>query len=278
MRVTALQVTPIKGTMLHHPEAIEIGPNGVTTNRRFYLIDNRGRMFNGKRNGRLARLYADYDPGVERLSVMFPDGECVEDEVVTTGERIETSFYGRPVLGHAVAGPFNEALTRSVGKPVCLVASDRAGDAIDVHPVTIVSSASIAEVASHVRVSRIDRRRFRMLVEVEGCNAHGEDEWIGQELALGDAVVRVVGPVPRCVVTTHDPDTGVRDHDMLRTILRYRGARSGDDLATPVDHLPDGGKVVFGVYAAVVTPGRVRVGDVAGLRDSVTRRVAASPA
>lgn len=275
MRVTALQVTPIKGTMLHHPDAVEIGPNGVATNRRFYLTDNRGRMFNGKRNGRLARLYADYDHDVERLSVTFPDGECVEDEVVITGEQIETSFYGRPVLGHAVGGPFDEALTRYVGKPVRLLASDRAGDAIDVHPVTIVSSASVAKVASHVRVSTVDRRRFRMLVEVDGCEAHAEDEWIGQEVAVGDAVVRVVGPVPRCVVTTHDPDTGVRSHDMLRTILRYRGARSGDDLETPVDHLPDGGKVVFGVYGAVVTPGRVRVGDAAGLGDPVTGRVAA---
>ena len=97
MRVAALQVTPIKGAVLrHHPDAVEVGPNGVATNRRFYLIDNRGRMFNGKRNGRLARLYADYDRDVERLCVTFPDGECVEDEVVITGEQIETSFLRAP--------------------------------------------------------------------------------------------------------------------------------------------------------------------------------------
>jgi uncharacterized protein len=275
MNVAALQTTPVKGTMLHHPDAIDIGPNGVETNRRFYLIDGRGLMFNGKRNGRLARLHTDYDYELGRLTVRFPDGSSVTDRVVVSGEQIETSFYGRPVLGHTVDGPFSEAMTGYVGKPVRLLASDVAGDAIDVHPVTIVSSASIAEVASRVRSAAIERRRFRMLVEVDGCAAHAEDGWIGREVAIGSAVVRPVGPVPRCVVTTHDPDTGRRDVDMLRTILRYRGARVGDDLDTPVDHLPDGGKVVFGVYATVIVPGRVDTGDEVSLREAdVTQSVA----
>jgi uncharacterized protein YcbX len=275
MNVAALQTTPVKGAMLHHPDAIDIGPNGVETNRRFYLIDGRGRMFNGKRNGRLARLEADYDPDPGRLTIRFPDGETVSGAVATAGERIETSFYGRPVLGHAVGGPFSEALSDHIGRAVRLLASDVPGDAIDVHPVTIVSSASIAEVASHVRVATVDRRRFRMLVEVDGCDAHAEDEWIGREVALGSAVVRPVGPVPRCVVTTHDPDTGRRNVDMLRTILRYRGARAGDDLDTPVDHLPDGGKVVFGVYATVIVPGRVTVGDAVSVSEAGVARAAA---
>jgi hypothetical protein len=67
------------------------------------------------------------------------------------------------------------------------------------------------------------------------------------------------------VVTTHNPDTGVRDADTLRAILQYRGARAEGDLDTPVAHLPDNGKAVFGVYASVVTPGRVQVGDEVGV-------------
>ncbi len=44
MNVTVLQTTPITGTMLHQLDAVEIGPNGVETNRRFYLVDDRGRV------------------------------------------------------------------------------------------------------------------------------------------------------------------------------------------------------------------------------------------
>lgn len=44
MNVTVLQTTPIKGTMLHQPDAVEIGPYGVKTSRRFYLVGGRGRV------------------------------------------------------------------------------------------------------------------------------------------------------------------------------------------------------------------------------------------
>jgi uncharacterized protein YcbX len=177
------------------------------------------------------------------------------------GEEIETSFYGRPVAGHEVDGPFAEALSEYAGQPLRLLASDRPGDAIDVHPVTIISSASIAALAARMPGHEIDRRRFRMLIELDGCDAHAEDGWAGREVRLGDAVVRVEGPVPRCVVTTHNPDTGVRDADTLRAIVQYRGARVGDGHDTPVTHLPDNGQAVFGMYASVVTPGTVRLGD-----------------
>jgi uncharacterized protein YcbX len=49
-------------------------------------------------------------------------------------------------------------------------------------------------------------------------------------------------------VTTRDPDTATRDLDTLRHLADYRG-RDAE------------GKVIFGVYAHVIEPGRVAVGD-----------------
>jgi uncharacterized protein YcbX len=85
-----------------------------------------------------------------------------------------------------------------------------------------------------------------MLFEVDGAGAHEEDTW--DRVQIGEAVVRVAGPVPRCAVTTQDPDSGVRTLDTLRGIKAYRGLR-------------DGSKLDFGVYFDVEQPGRVRVGD-----------------
>lgn len=260
-RVCALAVTPVKGTALHFPETVELAANGVEVNRSFYLVDGRGRMVNGKRHGTLVALRADYEPGLDRLRLRFPDGTEVAAPVSRTEERVQTDFYGRPVAGRVLNGPWASALSAYLDEPVRLVAAERSGDAVDVHPVTIVSRASIEALRDGAGEPAIERRRFRMLVEVDGCDAYAEDAWVGRTITLGGSRVRIEGPVPRCVVTTHDPDTGIRDLPTLKLLLEQRGARVGAALDTPVDHLPDGGKLCFGVYGTVERPGEVRLGD-----------------
>jgi uncharacterized protein len=72
----------------------------------------------------------------------------------------------------------------------------------------------------------------------------------GRLAAVGAAEIRIGGPVPRCAATTRDPDRGVRDLPAVQVIRAYRGLR--DTFFGP--------GAPFGVYADVVTPGRVRVG------------------
>jgi uncharacterized protein YcbX len=66
---------------------------------------------------------------------------------------------------------------------------------------------------------------------------------------IGRAVVRPGGHIGRCAVTTQDPDTGIRSLDTLRLIAETRG------------HLLTTEPLPFGVWAEVIVPGRVRVGD-----------------
>ena len=266
-RVSRLSTTPIKGTALHSPHAVTVTSNGVADNRRFHLVDARRRLFNGKQHGPLVRLTAEYDAADGQLRLRFPDRAAVEGRVTQRGEAVRTDFYGRDVDGHLVVGPWSAALTNFVGEEVHLVAVDRPGDAVDVHPVTLVSSATLDHLRSVTPDGgRLDHRRFRMLVEVDGCDVHEEDTWAGRRLQLGGAVVRVVGPVPRCVVTNQSPDSGVADFSTLKAIVRYRGELAAE-LSTPVDHLPDGGAVIFGMYAGVEQPGEVSLGDQVELLD-----------
>lgn len=260
MRVARLNVTPVKGTQLQQRNVVDLAGHGVSDNRCFYLIDHRGMMFNGKKDGRLVQIHADYVPQSRRLVLQFPGGQEVAG-VWSPGVPVTTNFYGRPVAGHEVIGPWSEALSEFVDQRVRLVAADQPGDAVDVHPVTMISTSSIERLrASKPGAERLDHRRFRMLVELDDAEAHVEDGWRGQHVRIGSAVVEVIGPVPRCVVVTQNPETGKSDFDTLRAILSYRGAMS-EDLSTPTAHLPDGGKIVFGVYGQVKEPGRVAVGD-----------------
>ena len=180
------------------------------------------------------------------MTLRFPDGSTVADGI-RLGEAAPTNFWGRPVRGRFVDGPFSDALADYAGKPLRLVRADDSGGAFDVHVVTLLSEASVQELGRQAGAPALDGRRFRMLLTLEGCEAHEEDTWEGRRFRAGTAEIRVGGPVPRCVITTKDPDTGLHDFDSLREIKRYRGTLEG--------------KVNFGVYASVVEPGTVSVGD-----------------
>jgi uncharacterized protein YcbX len=250
--VARLNVTPVKSTALHHPDRVRLEPYGAVGNRDFYFVDGDGRLQGGSKFGPYVRIASEHDPDAERLSLRFPDGTCVDGDATARGETITTNFYGRPVPAHVLEGPWAEAVSRFVGRPIRLARVDRPGDGADIRPLTLVSLASVDELSRQGGAdARLDPGRFRMLIELDGCAPHEEDAWNGRRLAVGEAVIRVGDPVPRCVVTTQDPSTGLRDFPTLSVIKRYRGVVAGE--------------LQFGVYGDVERPGDVRVGDEARL-------------
>jgi uncharacterized protein YcbX len=242
-----ISTTPVKSLLLHHPDEIELEPFGVARDRRFFLIREDGRLLAGLHHGPLALVRADWELEPERLSLTFPDGSVVEGSVALA-EPVLTDFWGHRAEGRIVVGPWTDALSEYAGRAVRLVKADVSAGGVDAEPLTLVSSESVAELARRVGLDAVDARRFRMLLEIEGCAPHEEDTWAGRHVRLGETVIEIGGPVPRCATTTRDPNTGRRDLDTLREIAAYRGKR-------------DGKKIDFGVYAQVVRPGRVRVGD-----------------
>jgi uncharacterized protein len=251
--VTWISIAPVKGLGLVHPEAVELGRSGVAANRAFYLVDERGQMVNGKRLGPLVTIAPTYDPALETLTLVFPDGTVVAGHVATA-EEVTTSFFGRPVFGHVVEGPWSNALSSYFERQLVLVKVAHKGDGADRGPkatVSLLSTASVNRLAAALGVeASLDRRRFRMLFEVTGVPAHAEDMWLGRRIQIGGAVVAVRGLVGRCLVTGQDPDTGRMDIDTLGALRSYRrGPETGEALP-------------FGVWGDVVQPGQVALNDV----------------
>jgi uncharacterized protein YcbX len=153
--------------------------------------------------------------------------------------------------GHEVDGPFAAALSQRLGREVRLVRLAVGVGAPG--PLTLLGLGSLVRVAEQLGVAAIDPRRFKMTIELSGPAAHEEDAWDGRELTVGETRLRVDGAVGRCVLTTMDPDTLRRDLDTLRALLAYRAP-----LAT--------GEPPLGMYARVVRPGRIAVGDPVVLR------------
>lgn len=108
--------------------------------------------------------------------------------------------------------------------------------------VSLVNLASIGEVEKVVRVP-VDPIRFRANVYFKGAPAWADLDWVGSEIALGGARLRVVSPITRCAATTVNPATAERD------------------LNLPVILQKEFGHPYMGVYAEAVGGGQVARGD-----------------
>jgi uncharacterized protein YcbX len=263
--VVRISVAPVKSLGLVHPGEVVLEPGGVAGNRRFWLRDERGALYAGKRDGTMMRIGPEWEEATRRLALTFPDGDRVED-VAELGDLVEAELYRLPLPCRRVIGPWQEAISRFVGRPLEFLWAD--DGAVDRTPhggsVSLVSRASLDRLREEGGFAdQIDGRRFRMLFEIDGVSAHEEDTWIGGKVRIGDATVVFNGDIGRCIVTSRDPATGVVDLATLVTLASYRR----DGVTEP---LP------FGVYGSVLTPGRVRVGDsVTPLASRVSRSEAA---
>ena len=248
--VTSISYAPIKGLGLVHVEEVDLELTGVRDNRRFHLITSEGRLASGNLAGTLVQVAATADLDGTTVSLRFPDGSTLDGPVVL-GKPVETNFWGRQVAGQLVGGAFSEALSSFSGRPLRLVRVNEPGAGSDRGiggSVSVVSSGTLGRLAQEAGKERIDERRFRMLFGIDGVEAHAEDSWVGRRVAFGDAVVGLQALVGRCAVTTHDPETGVRDLDTLRILRGYRPNEGEEPLP-------------IGVWGGVEQPGRVRVGD-----------------
>ena len=250
--VSAILVAPVKGLRALAREEVELGREGVRENRRFLLIDAQGQMVNGKRIATLQAAVAEYSDAERTLSLGLP-GRPPLRGVVELGARLRATMFSNPLEVAEVLGPWSAALSDHAGTPLRLVEATGACGAVDRGadgPVSLIARASVRRVAQQAeRAQPLDPRRFRMLLEVDGVEAHAEDSWVGRPLAIGAAAVMARGHVGRCAVTTLDPDSGQRDFDTLAALASYRRkAGTTEPLAC-------------GIYGVVLQPGIVRVGD-----------------
>ena len=127
------------------------------------------------------------------------------------------------------------------------------GSFFDLFPVSVLTTSTLEQLNELRPQTRFDQRRFRMNVIVGAKDAgFVENDWIGRELAIGDAVrLRVALPDPRCVMTTLAQDDLPKDTDVLRTLTRHNRVQVGAAGQFPC----------AGVYAVVEAPGTMRTGD-----------------
>ena len=257
--VEKIHISPVKSLALTHPDTVDVSWQGVTEDRRLFLVDDRGRLLTQRHFGQLVQVQAEYRHDPERLTLRMPGGDTVEGPIVP-GEPTATRIFGRRVTGNAVPGVWDAALSDFCGATVRLVRAQQPGQCYDEFPISLLSTASLEKLGENLEQPSgselsLDSRRFRPNFLLRGCGPHEEDDWIGEAIRIGDGLqVRVVARDPRCAITAHDPDTGETDLNTPEIIAGYR---------------PAGGTAYFGVYGIVEHPGRVAIGDTVTLAAGV---------
>jgi uncharacterized protein YcbX len=223
--VEALWRYPVKSMQGEQLDELMIETCGVSGDRRFALRDPSGKIGSGKSSRRFRRI-----GGLIGLRSWYDDGQPV---------------VGLP-SGKTVAGddPLIDAVLSAVLDHDVTFVHDPEDPFVDAAPVHIVTTAALAWLRARLPATAIDERRFRPNLLIRAPDDRMvEDGWIGYTLRVGAEVeLKVVDRTERCVMTNVAQPGLEHDAAVLRTI------GSGNELC-------------LGVYAEVVQPGTVRLGD-----------------
>jgi hypothetical protein len=108
--------------------------------------------------------------------------------------------------------------------------------------VSIINLASVAAV-ENAAGAVVHPLRFRGNIYVAGWPAWHEFDLLGGVFEVGAARLKVIKRIVRCAATDVDPDTGIRDLTLPRTLMQSFGHAD------------------CGVYAEVVAGGDIARGD-----------------
>lgn len=274
MHIDQIWRYPVKSMIGGLVETADLDELGVIGDRRWAVRDlKRGGIRGAKQLGGLMRMAARYTDGVGGpVAITFPDGTMTTTDQPDASERVSAALdhpvrlealrpaddldhyrRGRPdhddleaelraIFGRTPDEPLPDLSTLP---PEIVEFESPPGTYYDAYPLLVVSTSALRAVREALPGSAVDVRRFRPSIVVDTGDepGHVEQGWLGDRLAVGDAVIEVVAPCPRCVMVTREIDGDVpQDRGVLRHIVRDLGQN-------------------LGVYATVVTPGPVRTGD-----------------
>jgi uncharacterized protein YcbX len=210
--------------------AIENGPSGFDPAAPKHQPKMRYLML--MRDERLATLRARFDHKSHTLTIHYDGREAGRGDLRTEDGRTAIERFFSSFSADDLRGP-----------PKVLHAPGFSFSDVAAKVVSIINLASVADLENYVGAP-IDPLRFRANLYVAGWPAWQELDMVGRSLSIGDGVqAKIVKRIVRCAATNVDPATGIRDLEIPNTLMKSFGHAD------------------CGIYAEVVTPGTIAVGD-----------------
>jgi len=211
--------------------AIENGPCGFDPAAPAYFPKIRFLML--MRNERLAALRSDFDEASHTLVIHAEGREAARGDLRTPE--------GRAAIERFFAGYCASELR---GPPKVLFGQGHSFSDVAKKVVSIINLASVAALETAVGAP-VHPLRFRGNLYIAGWPAWHEFDLLGREFTIGNrARLKAIKRIERCAATNVDPDTGIRDLTIPRTLMQSFGHTD------------------CGIYAEVIEAGDIAVGDV----------------
>jgi hypothetical protein len=250
--ITGIYRYPVKGLSGESMDRVALMPGECLPHDRRFAIALGSTLFDPQRpewlskihfimlmrDEKLAQLQTRFDAASGVLTIA-ENGRVLLREPMTETEgcALVAEFFA-DFLGDAVDGPLH--VVEAPGH--AFADARRKPNATTDKYVSLINHASIAALEAAMEVP-VDPIRFRANVYFDGASAWSEHDWIGCEITLGAARLRVISPITRCAATQVNPVTAKRDLDIVAALGRAFGQTN------------------MGVYAEVVAGGEIALGD-----------------
>lgn len=222
--VVVLQRFPVKSMGGERLEQVDVALTGLVGDREWAVYGADFKLASGKHSRRFRRM----DPVFDLLARREGDTTLV---VMPDGAELPA---GEPGTDDALCAHFAEPVW--LRRETDVMHQDQA-------PFSLVGTATLAELGRHEGDRRpMDPRHLRANVVVQTDEPYAEESWVGREVAVGAARVRVIEPIQRCRMVGV-AQVGVPERPrMLQAISEHHD-------------------LMAGVYAEVLAPAVVTVGD-----------------
>jgi len=259
MKLSEIRVYPVKSLSGIFLDKASVNKLGIEKDRLLMLVDDAGNFITQRKFSSLALINTKINDDSIILSAPYFSDLTIDNLDFLT-QKIDVTVWGDKCSAFVAQDRINQWFSKYLGISVQLVKYDmdtprksdpdysRDGDVVsfaDGFPLLLISQASLDDLNSRLD-SAVTMTNFRPNIVIDETDAYAEDHW--KKIKIGNIEFDLVKTCSRCILTTIDPNTGVKNKDgqPLKELSNYR---------------KEGNKILFGMNLIPRNTGFIHLND-----------------
>jgi len=258
MQVIDLYIYPIKSCRGIQLSQAEVTPKGLLWDREMMLVDGKGKFITQREYPQLATVSVTI---TEDNFSLKTSQDCLTFQPNFTGEKRAVQIWESQTIAIDQGDEIAEWFEKILDIPCRLLRQSPdylrpanpqyAGNDhtpvsfADGYPILLTNTASLEDLNKRL-LEPVPMNRFRPNIVISSDRAFSESSW--QKITIAEISYALVKPCSRCIITTTDQETGMRNSQMepLKTLSSFRSFPGG---------------IMFGENVIPEKTGTIKVGD-----------------